>query len=81
MSNFVIGLVRTWVPILVGSGFSFLVTWGVDLSAETQAATVVALTGLAIGLYYTGIRFLAKKWPSIGILLGVNEAPSYGSSS
>jgi hypothetical protein len=77
MSNFLIGLIRTWVPIGVGAFFAWLVTLGVELDAGTQAAAVIALTGLLQGGYYTAVRFLAEWKPSLGILLGVNKAPEY----
>ena len=80
MTNFVIGLIRTYVPIIVGAAVAYLLTLGVEIDAGTQAGAVVALTGVLQALYYTGVRLLAEKWPSVGILLGVNQAPDYGAS-
>jgi uncharacterized membrane protein (DUF441 family) len=81
MSNLLIGLIRTWVPIGVGVFLSWLVTLGVTFDPSTEAALIAGLTGLLGGLYYTAVRLLAEWKPSLGILLGVNEAPSYGSDS
>ena len=77
MSDFLIGFVRTYVPITVGAFISWLVTLGITLSPETKTGAVTFLTGLFIAVYYTAVRLLAEKWPSIGILLGYNKAPSY----
>jgi hypothetical protein len=77
MSDFVVGLIRTWVPIVVGAVVSWLVTLGVSFDAATEAGLITGLTGLLIGVYYTVVRLLAEKWPWFGYLLGVNKAPSY----
>lgn len=77
MSDFVIGLIRTYVPIAVGAAVSFLATKGFALDAETQAGAIVALTGLLQAGYYTGVRLLAERWGFFGVLLGVNKAPTY----
>ena len=78
MSNYLVGLIRTWVPIGVGVVVSWGLSLGITIEGDTKMQLVAGLTGLAIGLYYTGVTTLAKKFPSIGILLGVNKAPSYG---
>jgi len=77
MNDFVIGLIRTYVPIAVGAGVAWLVTLGVDLDAGTQTSAVIALTGALQAVYYTAVRYAAEKWPKAGILLGVNKAPAY----
>jgi len=77
MSDFVIGQIRTWVPIGVGVFLAWLVSLGIQLDASVEAGLIPALTGLLGGLYYLLITTLAKKWPGVGILLGVNKAPEY----
>lgn len=77
MSDFLIGQIRTWVPIAVGAFFAWLLTVGVEIDGATQSAAVIALTGFIQALYYTGIRLLAEKWPQAGIFLGYNKAPAY----
>ena len=83
MSDFVISLVRTYVPMVVG----FLVTWLVsvnvldpDTAVGVQAGLVSAGTAIISGAYYLLVRLLAEKWPSMGIFLGVNIAPKYNGS-
>lgn len=80
MSDLVIGFIRTYVPIAVGSAVSFLVTLGVEVDGSVQAAAVTALTGVLIALYYGAVRLLAEWRPGFGILLGVNIAPTYSES-
>jgi hypothetical protein len=77
MSDFVIGLIRTYVPIVVGVLLSWLVSLGLNLDPSVQAGLISALTGILTAVYYTAVRFLAEKWPGAGILLGVNKAPAY----
>jgi hypothetical protein len=77
LSNTVVGLIRTWVPIAVGGVFSWLATQGLALDAETQAGAIVALTGLIQAVYYTLVRLLEQQWPAAGWLLGKASVPSY----
>lgn len=77
MNSFVISQIRTYVPILVGALVAWLITVGVELDSDTQAGIIVALTGLLQGLYYFIVRLLEKKWPKIGVLLGVASKPVY----
>lgn len=80
MSDFVIGQIRTWVPIGVGALIGLLVSSGVldpDAAAETQASLVVGITAMCQGVYYTLVRVLAERWGWIGALLGYNKKPAY----
>lgn len=72
-----IGLIRTWVPIAVGAVIAWLATAGLQLDKETQAAAVVALTGLIQAAYYTVVRLLENKYPAVGWLLGKAKTPTY----
>lgn len=77
MSQFVIALIRTVVPSLVGAGFAWLASVGFELDGETQSALIVGLVALFTGLYYAGVTAAAKKWPWFQWLLGVGVSPSY----
>lgn len=78
MSNFVVSLIRTYVPIVVGALASYLLTLGIELDANAQLGLVTALTALLQGLYYVVARSL-EKWvsPKFGLLLGVASKPKY----
>lgn len=78
MSATITSLIRTWVPVVVGSFVAWLVTLGVTLDPSAQTGLTVGLTGLLIAAYYTVIRLLERKWPFLGVLLGSASAPSYG---
>lgn len=82
MSDFVISLIRTWVPYLVAFAIGWLVSQGI-IDEETGTEASAAISGgfvLIFGsLYYWVVRALASRWPSLGILLGVNKAPTYTS--
>lgn len=73
----VIGLVRTWVPIGVGAVFGWLATNGLEVDPETQAASIIAITGLIQALYYGIARLLESRYPALGWLLGSAHTPTY----
>jgi uncharacterized membrane protein (DUF441 family) len=82
MSDYLISLIRTWVPVGIGSALAWLATFGVDLDADTQAGLVVTLTAVVIAVYYAVVRKLEQRWPAIGrVLLGLGAAktPVYAS--
>lgn len=75
--NVVLSLVRTWVPIVVGSVVSWLAGLGLDVNTDAKGAMTVLMTAILIGLYYTVVRLLEKQFPWIGVLLGVPAQPVY----
>lgn len=77
MSDYVISHIRTYVPIVVGAVAAWLVTIGIDLTPETQAGLIAALTGILQAVYYAVARALAQRWPWAESLLGVGRSPSY----
>ena len=77
MNQFIIALIRTVVPALVGSLFGWLASVGLELDAETQGGLIVGLVAFFTGLYYAGVTWAASKWPAFGWLLGVARTPSY----
>lgn len=77
MSDTITSLIRTYVPIVVGSLISWLVTKNIVVDEATATALVTAFTGLMIGIYYTVVRVLEKKFPWLGVLLGSRKQPEY----
>lgn len=78
MNSLVTSYIRTYVPIGVGMIVAYLVTLGIQLDNDTQAALVVFLTGALQALYYAVARTLEKKWPQLGsFLLGSSKQPTY----
>jgi hypothetical protein len=77
MSAAIISLIRTWVPVAVGSLVAWLISIGIELDPEAETGLVVGLTGVVIAAYYGIVRWLERRWPWIGVLLGVPAAPSY----
>lgn len=77
MSDVITSLVRTYVPVIVGSFISWLATRGINVDEGTAAAAVTALTGAIILAYYTIVRLLERKFPRIGVLLGSTRKPEY----
>ena len=73
-----VSLIRTWAPIWAGAVISYLIGLGVGLDTETQAAFVVAFTGLVQSVYYLVARWAEQRVPWLGaILLGSSSQPTY----
>lgn len=77
MSNFIIAIIRTVVPIIVGWVVAQLARVGLDMPAEVVAETTTNITLLAASLYYIAVAWLERKWAWFGWLLGVARNPVY----
>ncbi len=77
MTDFVTSLVRTYVPIVVGSVVAWLATKGINLDKDAAEGLTVFLGALFSGVYYLVARLLEKKWPELGMLLGKAVTPKY----
>ena len=77
MSDFIISLVRTAVPMLVGTVSSYLITKGVEVTPELQIQLIGLLTSVISLAYYSLARLLETKYPKLGIMLGIPKTPIY----
>lgn len=69
VNEFVVNLIRTWVPALVGAGLTYA-SDALDIrDIDTAAAAGVAVT-LLTGTWYTAVRWAERRWPNAGWLLG-----------
>ncbi len=75
VSDYLVSLVRTTVPAVVGYLISVLAGFGV---AVDSAALEVVVSGLFIGGYYAVARALEAAHPWFGVLLGWVAKPTYG---
>lgn len=79
LSNWIISLIRTYVPVGVG----LLVTWAATqlkiggLDPSTKAALAALMVAIVTSLYYTVVRLLEHWKPQLGWLLGVPAKPNY----
>ena len=69
LRDYVLSLIRTWVPIGIGVLVAWLAARGIILDAETSTALVDALGGVAAAVYYALARLLELKFPFLGGLL------------
>lgn len=82
MSDAVVSLIRTWVPIGVGAVLTFLATrLGVVVDEETSTGLVVGATGVVSAAYYAAVRWAERRWPWLGALLGKRSEPMYARKS
>lgn len=78
MNDYVLSLIRTWVPIAVGAVLSWLAARGFNLDEEATYGLTAFLTGLGGAVYYALARALESRWPALGrLLLGSSKAPAY----
>lgn len=74
MGDNVTSIIRTVVPVIVGTGISWLARQGIDVDG---AAVAQAVTVVVIGGYYALARWAEGRWAKAGWLLGVAKAPTY----
>lgn len=77
MLNFYTSVVRTIVPIIVGSILAFFASKNYQFDDSFTTALDTALQGVFIGLYYIVVRFFEAKFPKAGLLLGSLKKPQY----
>ena len=75
MSDWIVSLIRTYVPLAVGVVVSWLARNNIVAIDGESAAAV--FTAAVVGLYYAAARLLEKRWPKAGWLLGAAKSPSY----
>lgn len=68
-------IVRTIVPVAVGQVVAYLVTLGVVVPEDVEAALTLILGFVITTVYYIAIRFLEQKFPKLGALLGWAATP------
>ena len=74
MTDYGRSLIRTIVPLLVGSLVAWLATRDIDVD---QALILPAADAIITAVYYGVVRFVETKVAKAGWLLGVPGAPSY----
>lgn len=74
MSDYLVSMIRTAVPIAVGWAITSLASLGVEMD---EASAVAAVTSLVIGVYYAVVRAAERRWPQVGWLLGRPTQPAY----
>lgn len=81
-SSAVIALVRTAVPYVVGWALSLPAAPAVEAAlgvsaTDARAELTGALVTAAGTAYYAGARWLERRWPAAGWLLGIAARPTY----
>ncbi len=78
LSDTVISLIRTWVPVVIGAVLTFLATkLGIVVDEDSKTNAILAATAVVTSAYYAVVRLLEKKFPWAGLLLGSRRAPAY----
>ena len=74
MNDYLIAIIRTIVPAVVGLLIAQAARAGFDIP---QAELVVVVEAFCIGVYYVAVRYAESIYPGLGVLLGVSREPSY----
>ncbi|MFC5747140.1 hypothetical protein [Actinomadura rugatobispora] len=83
MNDYVVSLIRTWVPVAVGAALTWLATEaGIVLDDDTSATATAAAVAVVTAAYYAAARAIEQKWPKVGrimLALGLTGArtPAY----
>lgn len=77
MSNFIIAVIRTVIPIVAGWVVALLTAANIPVEAEVQAGLIVSLSAIVSSLYYALVAWLERKWSWFGWLLGIARNPIY----
>lgn len=70
-------IIRTIVPIVVGSVTAWLVSRGIEVNDEVQTQFTNGLTGLISAGYYVVVRLIERRVPWVGAFLGRRATPTY----
>lgn len=77
MSNFIIAVIRTVIPIIIGWVVGLLAAINIPVDPEIQAGLILSVSTLTASLYYVAVAWLERKWAWFGWLLGVARNPIY----
>lgn len=82
IGNFLLSLIRTYVPIGVGLALTWLAsTLKVVIDPSSQAGLVALCVAALSAGYYLLARLLERQFPWLGALLGSTAKPSYSKPS
>lgn len=75
MNDQIVSLIRTVVPAIVGAlCVKASMMLGVDIDGATAGAFAATL---CTSVYYAVVRYVERKVPAAGVLLGVRKTPTY----
>lgn len=78
LSNLVISAIRTYTPLLVGYVLTLVAQARHIVIDSNSEASLVALTvAVLTAAYWTLVRLLERRWPKLGVLLGIPAQPKY----
>lgn len=80
MKDFYDSIIRTLIPIIVGSVVGFFTARGIDVDSELTTSLTALIMIVAGGVYHAGVRLLERYVsPKFGWLLGLAQEPHYRS--
>jgi hypothetical protein len=74
MTDYTRSMIRTFVPVMVGSVVTWLAARGISVDVNVLLPAVDALVAT---VYYGVVRLMEARWPKTGLLLGAVGAPQY----
>lgn len=77
MSDYLIASIRTLIPGAIGAVVTWLASLGLNVSTDAQSSLVAAAGFVIAALWYLIVHALERRWPKLGVLLGVPSKPIY----
>lgn len=77
LTDTIVSYIRTYVPALAGAIIGWAVSMGLPLEDSTQTSLTAVLVVAFTVAWYALARFLEKRFPKAGWLLGVPKQPVY----
>jgi hypothetical protein len=78
MNDVVVSWIRTAVPVAVGSVLTWLASaLGIVIPSDASTGLTTFVVTLVVAVYYIVVRLAEKRWPWVGVLLGVKRQPTY----
>ncbi|MBA9001999.1 hypothetical protein [Thermomonospora cellulosilytica] len=78
LSDAIVSLIRTYAAVWVSAAGLWLADRGIELPVDPAT---IAVTGLAVSVYYAVVRVLESRFPAAGVLLGSAKRPTYPPTS
>lgn len=75
MTAFALSLIRTIVPIAVGSLLGWLAVLGLNIDQAGAEGLAIFIAGTLTAAYYSAIRWIGQRYPGVEILLGSRQSP------
>ncbi|TDD37909.1 hypothetical protein E1287_07580 [Actinomadura sp. KC06] len=80
MNDYIVSLIRTWVPIGIGNALAWLALhYGVVVDADASTKLKLGAAAAVVAGYYALALAVERRWPGVGrflVALGLQRTPA-----